>query len=373
MASAQVERPREENIKWREAVVKIDSDTFMRVQYLFNREVSDYKMLASLVSGGYNFGRAWVVNARGVTAENASSQDWTPYAAGSRAAVALLENSGESEVISKRDDVGHATQAQKEHFRAFLDMTAASIEVARNPGDLGALTRLDDAMRRMRHIGRAEREREERAARATEEEAHRAEPVAGTEFPSPKAMVPVKTGLIPKEEAPAETAGRAHSFKFYTPEDPRGISYGFEIQWKEGYVPKGTYDLSDTWSVERFLFANLDGIQYYNITGFVGGNYDINRGVGQFAGESFAVEYLRRAFLRLETEIGGETVRIYVPRELDISGKTFTDFINSPDVVALSVMEEGVERFIWDIYAQKQTEVLIALQRRFPDMEFAQA
>lgn len=373
MASAQIERPREENIKWREAVVKIDSDTFMRVQYLFTKEISDYKTLADLVMGGYDFGRAWVVNARDVTAENASSQDWRAYASRSRAAANLLEQSGESEIISKREGITHVTDAQKEHFQALLDMTAASVEFARNPHDQDALFRLNDAMHRLGLTGRAEgREGRERG----EEEA----PTHVEEAAPPEAPVPKGTFSKEAEAALSETAqaakgviaGKAESFEFFTPDDPRGISYGFEIHWKDGYVPKGEYDRSDIWSTERFLFANLDGIDYYGITGFVDGRLD-GSGIRQFSGESFSVEYLRRAFLRLEDEIGGDTVRLYVPRALDVSGKTLADLINSPDVVAMSVVEEGGEKFIWDIYAKEQEELLAALQKRFPDMEFVQA
>ncbi|MFA5412376.1 MAG: hypothetical protein WC350_03475 [Candidatus Micrarchaeia archaeon] len=373
MASAQLERPREENVKWREAVVKIDSDTFMRVQYLFGVEVNDYQMLASLVRGGYDFGRAWVVNARGVTAENASSQDWRAYTSGSRAAAHLLEESGESGIISKRDDVGRATHAQKERFNAFMDMTEASIEVARNPGDLDAFKRLEDATRRFRHTGRAEggeeRTREEVAP------AH-AEEAAPAEAPAPKGTFSKEAEAALSETAEATkgiTAGKAASFEFFTPDDPRGISYGFEIHWKDGYVPRGEYDRSDIWSTERFLFANLEGIEYYGVTGFIGGRLDNSAGVRQFSGDSFAVEYMRRAFLRLEDEIGGDTVRIYVPRGLDVSGKTLADLINSPDVVAMSVVEEGGEKFIWDIYAKEQRDLLAALQTRFPEMEFVLA
>ncbi|MDD2655323.1 MAG: hypothetical protein PHQ80_01505 [Candidatus ainarchaeum sp.] len=374
MASARIERPREENLRWREAVVKIDSDTFMRVQYLFYRDVLDYKTLASLVVGGDDFGRAWVVNARGVTADNAASQDWRAYASGSRAAVRLLEESGVSEIISHDDNIARATTAQKDHFQALSDMTAASLDVARNPNDQDALARLEDAVRRMRQSGRDERRRRERAPAS--EEAPQPELLAEAPprtdkggFPAEAEAALSETELAAKE---APTAANANSCRFFTPDDPRGLSYGFEIHWKDGYVPNGEYDLSDIWSTERFLFTNLDGIDYYNITGYMDGHID-GRVARQFSGESFAVEYMRRAFLRLETDIGGETVRIYVPRELDVSGKTFTDLIYSPDVVAISVMEDGAERFIWDMYAQNQTKMLAALQRQFPDMEFVQA
>jgi hypothetical protein len=362
MGSAQIQLP---GLKWREATVKIDDDTFMKVQYLFNKEVTDYTMLASLVSGGYDFGRAWVVNARGVTEENSQSQEWRAYAEGSRAAMALLENSSEHEIISKKDGITHVTDAQRGRFQAFQDMAEASLELARNPRDPEAIRRAAESMQRFR------RGREESAGRPVEE-AEIAEPVAEipNENAESKAIEPPKSEFAPKE-GPAEAVGKAPSFRFYTPDDPQHISYGFEIHWKDGYSPKGDYDPSDIWSVERFLFSNLDGIQYYDITGFVDGRFDGSSGTRQFSGDSFPVEYMRRAFLRLEDEIGGETVRLYVPRGLDVSGKTFADLISSPDMVAISVVEEGKEKFIWDIYAQE--ELLAALQKRFPDMGFTVA
>jgi hypothetical protein len=341
----------------------------MRVQYLFNQEISDYKTLASIVSGGYDFGRAWVVNARGVTEENASSQDWRAYTSGSRAAAGLLENSEESEIVSKRSGITHVTGAQREHFQAFQEMAEASLELARHPRDIAAMERLNEANRRFRRGG------EEHTERPAEEAVEAVEPVEPeAEIPKEEEATESKSAEPPKSGFREESEGaKARSFEFFTPDDPRHISYGFEIHWKDGYSPKGEYDPSDIWSVERFLFDNLEGIDYYGITGFVDGRYDNSSGTRQFGGESFTVEYMRRVFLRLETDIGSDTVRIYVPRELDISGKTFADLVNSPDVVAVSVMDGVKERFIWDMYARSQMEILAALQKQFPNMEFAQA
>ncbi len=211
---AQLIAPREENIRWREAVLKIDDRTFMRVQYLSDRRITDYGQLADLVAKGYDFGRAWKLTGSPDEAGRA-------YTSGSSSAVSLVRGAADNaEIISEKSTVRRATRGERtKYMEEFGERPAITPEEARAGAE--ALARAarpigEAIVEGAEYIAglvptptsRTRREREERLARAraTRPAEVVAEPATGEEARPETAEVEAPiTVEIPEEMTMAGT------------------------------------------------------------------------------------------------------------------------------------------------------------------------